>query len=122
MSALEHATCELDRASADVDALDAIAELEQRDQIAPGPGSDQQDVIRRLERVLIPRLFPRPQPGQDGGVAARELVPGPGDRFRQRLTPKCSRGEVEGGPRREMQRPSCDREEGERSVTPAAHA
>src|SRR5947209_7020292 len=48
-SRLEHATCELDGASADVEAVDAIAELEQRDQVAPRSASDQQDVIRGLE-------------------------------------------------------------------------
>src|SRR5207245_2666156 len=76
----EDATSQGDGARADVEALDTIPELEQRDQIAPRAAPDHENPILDLQKAIIQSALPGHQARADQLFAATELLPGVDDR------------------------------------------
>ena len=79
MFALQHPTSELDGAGTGVEAVDAMAEIEQRDDVASGATADDEHVILGLQEAPIDRALPRHEARKDAGLAPAEIVPPPGD-------------------------------------------
>src|SRR3989475_7697195 len=101
----EDATSQGDGARADVEALDTIPELEQRDQIAPRAAPDHENPILDLQKAIIQSALPGHQAREDQVFAATELFPGVDDRSPQVLESQSPRGEAHRGAPGEIQRP-----------------
>src|SRR5438034_1285399 len=117
----EDATSQGDGARADVEALDAIPELEQRDQIAPRAAPDHENPILDLQKAIIQSALPGHQARADQLFAATELLPGVDDRSPQVLESQRSRSEMRQGAAGELESPGGAPEEGVRHRVPAVH-
>src|SRR3989449_5786935 len=117
----EDATSQGDGARADVEALDAIPELEQRDQIAPRAAPDHENPILDLQKAIIQSALPGHQARADQVFAATELLPGVDDRSPQALESQRSRSEMRQGAAGELESPGGAPEKGVQSLAPAAH-
>src|SRR2546422_5579211 len=118
---LEDATSQGDGARADVEALDTIPELEQRDQIAPRAAPDHENPILDLQKAIIQSALPGHQARADQLFAATELLPGVDDRSPQVSESQRSRSEMRQGAARELESPGGAPEEGVRHRVPAVH-
>src|SRR2546427_8038114 len=119
---VEHLRREGDGGRRDIEALGAIAEFEQRDEIAPRAAADHENAILELQKAIIQRALPGHQAREDRVLAATEVLPGVGDRSPQLFKSESSRGEVHRGVASAFERPGGAGEDGERSLAPAAHA
>src|SRR6266850_4009265 len=121
MFAFEHPPGEGDGARADVETVDAIAELEKGDEVASCTASHQEHVIPGLQKPAIEDALPAHQAREDRGLTAKEFVPGVGDRLPQIVKTERSRGEIHRGAAGEVERLAGAPEQRIQRRAPAAH-